>query len=501
MSERKDIKSSCIRIRMKTSWAENRTDGSIRATIQVYEAEKCNFLALHQDCGYLSAMNVTVTIIIVAVAAGVAALLTYFAVKSHLSGLLAQREAELEASRERLVLQKAESDVRLSEAKSEAKARLDAAKADYAALVAKLETNQKETLEATRIALQAENDKTLKAREESLKKEAEETIRNVTGGLNQSIRQMAEAFEAQKKSHAEELASIKTQFAQTARNFSEQSEKIGSKAEKLANALRHDNKLQGNWGELQLANIFDQEGLIQGRDYEREEYLRDGQGEIISNESTGKRMRPDFILHFPDNTDVIVDSKMNLDAYVDWYNAEDEEGREAAARRNLAALKAQVRTLTDRRYQEHVADGHKTLPYVIMYVSNYGALALAKQLEPSIVNDAFRQNVLVTTEETIMPFLRLIRTAWVSVDQVKNQEKIVKAASQMVERVSDLVAASNAVGDALDKAVEAQRKCASKLSAGGQSITVAARNVMKLGVPVNPKKELLLNTYDEDSLS
>lgn len=282
---------------------------------------------------------------------------------------------------------------------------------------------------------------------------------------------------------------MKTKFEETLNGIRRQTETIGGKADRLADALRHDNKLQGNWGERMLKNIFDQEGLVEGRDYDREGWLRDESGNIISNEDTGNRMRPDYILHFPDSTDVIVDSKLNIDAYIDWYNANTDEEKEKAARRNLDAIKAQIKGLSTKRYADNVK-GRKSLNFVIMYVSNYGALQLARQLEPNIVNEAFRQNVLITTEETLMPFLRIIHTAWVNVDQIKNQEKIVKAAQTMVERVADFCEANASVGKKLQEALEFHQKGTKKLEEGGQSIVHAANEVVRLGVGISPKKQL-----------
>lgn len=363
------------------------------------------------------------------------------------------------------------------------------AKEDHQTALKNLKEANDRALDSTRQQLALENEKALKQREESLKKQAEETMRNITGSLDKDIAAMKEAFEAQKKAHLEEASSMKTKFEETLNGIRRQTETIGGKADRLADALRHDNKLQGNWGERMLKNIFDQEGLVEGRDYDREGWLRDESGNIISNEDTGNRMRPDYILHFPDSTDVIVDSKLNIDAYIDWYNANTDEEKEKAARRNLDAIKAQIKGLSTKRYADNVK-GRKSLNFVIMYVSNYGALQLARQLEPNIVNEAFRQNVLITTEETLMPFLRIIHTAWVNVDQIKNQEKIVKAAQTMVERVADFCEANASVGKKLQEALEFHQKGTKKLEEGGQSIVHAANEVVRLGVGISPKKQL-----------
>ena len=420
--------------------------------------------------------------LLAALAAGVLAwLLTRFALKARYARELTDARAALETEK---ALRANDSAV--------AAERLEDARKDYERSLAEMKETQAQVIEATKKELALASEKALREREENLKKAAGEMMTGITGGLAQRIATMTEAFEAQKKQHTEESAALKTKVDEAVRHFAEQSKSLGDTAEHLASALRGDNKMQGNWGEQMLNNIFVQEGLVEGRDYHREVYLRDESGEILRNEDSGKKMRPDYVLHFPDNTDILIDAKMNLDAFVDWYNASDAAEKAECAKRNLAAVKAQVASLSGKRYAEYVRDGHKTLNYVIMYVANYGALALARTLEPEIVNEAFRQNVLITTEETIMPFLRVLHTAWVNVDQIRNQEKLIKAAGQIVERVQDYCEANAAVGEALKKAVDAHEKGTRKLQDGGQSIIRAALEVQRLGkIRQNPKKAAL----------
>ena len=426
-------------------------------------------------------VQVILVVAAAAVAGLLACLLTRFALKARYARELTDARAALETEK---ALRANESAV--------ATERLEDARKDYERSLAEMKETQAQVIEATKKELALASEKALREREENLKKAAGEMMTGITGGLAQRIATMTEAFEAQKKQHTEESAALKTKVDEAVRHFAEQSKSLGDTAEHLASALRGDNKMQGNWGEQMLNNIFVQEGLVEGRDYHREVYLRDESGEILRNEDSGKKMRPDYVLHFPDNTDILIDAKMNLDAFVDWYNASDAAEKAECAKRNLAAVKAQVASLSGKRYAEYVRDGHKTLNYVIMYVANYGALALARTLEPEIVNEAFRQNVLITTEETIMPFLRVLHTAWVNVDQIRNQEKLIKAAGQIVERVQDYCEANAAVGEALKKAVDAHEKGTRKLQDGGQSIIRAALEVQRLGkIKPNPKKAAL----------
>jgi len=132
---------------------------------------------------------------------------------------------------------------------------------------------------------------------------------------------------------------------------------------------------------------------------------------------------------------------------------------------------------------------------VIMFIPNYSSLQLAKTLAPNLFTEAYRQGVLITTEETLMPFLRMIRIAWTNYDQARNQEKIIKAAQTMVDRVYDFSKAHAAMGEKLKAAQDEYDKVSAKISESGNSILTSARQLLKLGVPKNPKK--LLPDTDE----
>ena len=345
-------------------------------------------------------------------------------------------------------------------------------------------------LELVKSQLTAETEKLLAQREEALQKKAEETFKTLAGPLGQNLKAMQESFEAQKRSQTEGTATLKTAVEQAVKHLQDQTQSIGTKADNLAQALKGQNKMTGTWGEMILYNILVNEGMEEGRDFDREETLRDAQGSIVLNEDSGKRMRPDYILHYPDRTEVIIDAKTSMEALSDWYSAQDPAVKEDAARRNLQAIRAQIKSLSTKRYQDYIREGYKTLDYVIMFIPNYGALQLAKTLVPGIFQEAYQQGVLLTTEETLMPFLRMIRVAWTNYEQARNQEKIIKAAQAMIDRVADFSKAHAAMGEKLKAAQEEYDKVSAKISDSGQSILVSAHQLLKLGVPKNPKKPL-----------
>ena len=358
---------------------------------------------------------------------------------------------------------------------------MDEVKAGHEKAIAELKEGQQKAIDAARTALALENEKTLKAREEALKQEAAETMKTITGGLDRNIQEMKAAFEAQKKSQAEESSAIKTQFAETVRHLKEQTDTIGNKAETLASALKGQNKMQGIFGETILENILQAEGLREGHDYDSEFWLRDRKGNLIQNEETGRHMRPDFALHFPDDTDVLIDSKVSLSALADYFDAETPEERADAARRNLESIRSHIKELTSKEYQKYV-EGRKTLDYVIMFIPNYGAYQLARLEDPGVFSKAFQQGVLITTEETLIPFLRLIRTAWVQKEQMENISEIVDAAQNMVDRVALFCEKNAEVEHTLEVALKKFKDNSARLNTSPQSIVGAAWKAVNHGI-------------------
>ena len=348
-------------------------------------------------------------------------------------------------------------------------------------------THQLETVKAQ---VTAESEKMLKAREEELEKRARQTFEAITGGLDKNIKDMKEAFELNRKTHTETSQSLKENLESAVKHLREQTLSIGDKADSLADALRGRNKTQGNWGEIILDNLFTNEGMREGRDYDKEETLRDEQGQIVMNEDTSKRMRPDYILHYPDGNDVIVDSKVVLTAADDYFRATDEALKADAMARNLAAIKDQVRNLAKKDYSRYLNPGHKMLDYVIMFVPVYSALRLAYEADRNLWHDAYRQGVLITTEETLMPFLRMIKIAWTSHEQVANQHQIISTAETILARVSDFCTAHAKMGKKLEEAMDQYEACDKKIRDRGQSIVGAANKLIQLGVPRNAKKIL-----------
>lgn len=444
----------------------------------------------------------------------------FIAAEKELEGKQALFDEKLKASQElsnekitalesKIQEQKIEAEQALSDERKRAEESKAELKANYEKTLTEIKENHKEALReqgeayekqsnALKAEMMAKTEEILKQRQEELDKKAAETFENITGNLGKDLKEMKTAFEENKTKNSEDSAAMKEKFDSAVKQLAEQTKSIGDKADHLADAMRGQKKMQGCWGETILQNLLDAEGMVEGRDYDKEETLRDELGIVLLNEDTEKRMRPDYLLHFVDNQDVVIDSKVSLSAFSDYVEAESDEKRKDAAGRNLAAFREQIKKLAAKKYSDYLKPGRRMVDYVIMFVPNYPALQLAYNAEPKLWQWAYEQKVLITSAETLMPFLRTIFLAWRNVEQVRNQQKIIDSASNMISRVADFTSSMAALGKKLGEAQTAFDAADKKLKNSGQGILVSAHQVVKLGVP--SKKALPEADYEETAV-
>ena len=364
----------------------------------------------------------------------------------------------------------------------------------------------KSQAESLKAELTAKTEELLKQREAELDKRARENFESITKNLGKDISAMKTAFEENKKTQSETSATLKENFEKAVKQLEDQTKSIGDKADNLAEAMRGQKKYQGIWGETLLLKILQNEGMAEGRDFEKEATLRDDLGFVIENEETSKRMRPDFILHYPDNQDIAVDSKVSLTAYTDYLDATDDAGRQNARHRNVEAIRNQYKNLSTKDYTSYLRPGRKMTDFVIMFVPSSSALQMACEDEPRLWRDAYEKKVLITSEETLLPFLRMIQLGWRNVEQVRNQQKIIEAASRMIDRVAEFSKFYATMGKKLEEAQKAYNDGRAKLGESGNSILVSANQVIKLGVPSKkslpePGDDIVITAESEEHIS
>lgn len=326
----------------------------------------------------------------------------------------------------------------------------------------------------------------LDKKSEAFQKVNQEKMDAIINPLNEALKNMQESVEKTRDQGNQNKAALEKAIEE----MMKQSQSLGQEAGRLANAMTTKTKIQGNWGEMILKELLDSQGLEEHKHYDLQYTLRGSDGASLTNEDSGRNMRPDAVVYYPDDKCVIIDSKVSLTAFIDYCNAEDDESRTDAARRHMQSVNQHVKELAAKNYSGYVKAPYKSLPYVIMFMPNETAFQLAMTEEPMLWREAFNKGVFITSEQNLIAALRMIQIAWTQTQQAQNQEKIVDTARMLLDRVADFSKYMGEVGSALEKADGAYRRAYDKLSTGRQSIVKAAENLVDLGARASAKKHL-----------
>lgn len=312
---------------------------------------------------------------------------------------------------------------------------------------------------------------------QKLKSENVESMSHITQPLKQNIEQLQQAIDKTNHETAKSTASLSEQL----KSMAEQTAKIDASATRLTNVMRGANKVQGNWGELTLMNLLDSQGLRLGVDYDVQQTLSDDRGNVLTNEESGKRMIPDVILHYPNNEDIIIDSKMTIDAYANYMNAEDEIVKKKYADDVVKSIRTQFTSLSKKDYTSYIKAPRRAIDFVIMYVPYEGALQLALLTDPKLWHDAFEKKVFITSQQNLMAILKIIQIAWRQYAQTENQKRVYDLADEMLRRVGDFIRRFDKVGKDIETLHKDYDEAYKKAYTGRQSIVQKANDLKVLG--------------------
>lgn len=342
------------------------------------------------------------------------------------------------------------------------------------------EKSLKQVKETIVASMTAETEKLLKEREKELSRGNQNTMDSILKPLKESITAMQKAMKENETSHVENIAKLSEQLKQAVKDMQEKTSDIGHKADTLSEALTGKPKVQGCFGENFLEAILTGEGLQEGLHYSRE----------AANEDLS---RPDFVFHFKENLeqkDLIVDSKVSLTAFVEYMNAETQEEKTAAMARHLKSVKKHIDELAGKDYAKKNAKSFAD--YVLMFMPRDMAFRVALEADPMLWQDAYRKGVLIATEQTIMPFLKIMQLTWNKFRHDTNTQRITQAAQNMIDRVGAFYDSYSELGKKLKSVVGEYNKGITKLQDNGQSITTSARQVISLGIRRSKGKDLTL---------
>lgn len=293
--------------------------------------------------------------------------------------------------------------------------------------------------------------------------------------LLKPLREQLDGFRKQVVEDSEKRVGQTSALHQLVQTLHADARTMSSEAKNLANALRSQAKLQGDWGEMVLASILEKAGLREGSEF---------QTQTSETGPDGTRLRPDVVVAMPNNQRLVIDSKVSLTAFERCVNAETDEDRAAALRAHLASVRAHIRSLGDKDY----AQLYEGVSFTLMFIPLEGAASLALQNDPELAAFAWERDVMIATPTTLMMAMRTVHNLWTIDRQNQNARAIAQRAGFLYDKFEGFLTDLDKVGDQISRARGSWEEARKKLVDGRGNLVSQAETLRKLGA--STKKRL-----------
>jgi len=249
----------------------------------------------------------------------------------------------------------------------------------------------------------------------------------------------------------------------------ENTQKISQEANNLASALKGQAKKQGDWGETILERILELSGLEKNREYFVQENRKDEEG---------INQRPDIIVRLPDDRNIIIDSKVSLNAYLRYSEADSKEQQDIFIASHLQAINLHIDQLSAKKYEELTS----SLDFVIMFIPVEPAYILAVQSDPDLWAYAYTRRILLISPTNLIAVLKIVADLWKREMQSKNAVEIATEGARLYDKFVGFVTTVEDIGKHLSRSQDAYHQAISQLKDGKGNLISRVQKLKKLGV-------------------
>lgn len=363
--------------------------------------------------------------------------------------------------------------------------------AHYKNIQENLENQKSEFLklqETTRLHFEKTANKILEEKSEKFTQLNQNQLKTILEPFQEKINELKNTVNETYDKEAKERFSL----GEKVRELKDLNQQISEDARQLTRALKGESKTQGNWGEMILESILEKSGLRKNQEYFMEHELRDENNKAIFSEFSGKKMRPDAVVKYPDNRNVIIDSKVSLTAFVEMTDETDPDIFAIKQNQHLQSVKNHIMQLSQKAYD----DFDKSLDFVMMFVPSEAAYMTALQTDPQLWNFAYDKRILLLSPTNLITSLKLVQDLWKREHQNRNAMEIAERGAKLYDKFVGFVENLERIGKNIDQAKNSYNDAFKQLSSGNDNLMIQTQKLKNLGI--KNKKNLPQGLGEED---
>ncbi len=268
---------------------------------------------------------------------------------------------------------------------------------------------------------------------------------------------------------------------------------VSLEANNLTTALKGNNKMQGNWGEMILESILENSGLVKNREFFLQQFLRDNAGNVIKD-ADGKGLQPDAMIIYPDLRRIIIDSKVSLIAWDEYVSQSDVEEQKKFLKEHIKSVRQHIEGLSRKNYPKYAS----ALNYVLMFVPIEPAFLEALKTDTQLWKFAYDKNILLVSPTNLFAVLRIVADLWKVEQQSANAIAIAERAGSLYDKFANFIGNFEAVGKKITEADSLYNTAHKQLTSGSGNITNKIEELKKMGAKAEKQLPSRLLDSGED---
>jgi DNA recombination protein RmuC len=306
----------------------------------------------------------------------------------------------------------------------------------------------------------------------------EQKIRQILEPLKNNINEFKQKVEETYDKESKERFSL----GREVHRLIEMSAQVSQEANNLTAALKGNNKVQGNWGEMILESLLENSGLTKGREYQLQEFIRDSSGNIVKDEH-GRALQPDVTIYYPDQRRIIIDSKVSLNAWEQCIGCDDKEQQRLFLTDHIRSIRQHIDGLSKKNYPRYAL----ALDYVLLFIPIEPAFLEAVKTDLHLWKFAYEKKILLVSPTNLFAVLKIIADLWKVEQQNRHAISIAEKAGALYDKFSGFIENLEGVGRKLEDATNSYTEAFKQLTTGRGNIIGRIEELKKMGATASKK--------------